>query len=238
DGSDAERFLRCAHDRAWLNGYGWQMMSVAGRFLPRSIVDRMVGQPERLIFEAPPIVELPLLQDAAARRPIVGGSETVDSLKLCPPLNVAEKMQLEKLQAEARMRLEPERRRVRAKYVDDHAADLAARRGITIAAARRVIEKRCDGTLLPDDELHLDDGSVINVGVVLDNPGLYDNATLADPAEGVSYGRGKAYIHVHPDGVQIFSFAHGGMNYRLPYDAAAIRPLVRGAASSGGGPAT
>jgi hypothetical protein len=223
DGSDAERFLRCAHDRAWLAGYGWMMISVAGRFLPRSIVDRLVAQPERLMFEGPPVVEPPLVQDAAARCPIVVVGELVDSLKLCPPLNVVEKAQLEKLQADAKVHLEPERRRAEAAYVDDRAPDLARRRGISLDAARRVIEKRCGGTLLPDDELHFDDDSVLKVGVVLDHSDMYDGDTLADPLEGVQYGRGKAYVHLGADGDWVYSFAHGGMFYHLRYDARAVR---------------
>ena len=43
DGADSERFLRALHDRCWLAGLGWMMVSASGALLERSIVDRMVG---------------------------------------------------------------------------------------------------------------------------------------------------------------------------------------------------
>src|SRR6185369_8207093 len=33
DGSDAERFLRALHDRCWLAGFGWMMVSTSGALL-------------------------------------------------------------------------------------------------------------------------------------------------------------------------------------------------------------
>jgi hypothetical protein len=57
DGGDIPRFLSDFHDRLWLNGYGWGMVSGAGSFLERSLIDKACGSPERLIFEGPPIIE-------------------------------------------------------------------------------------------------------------------------------------------------------------------------------------
>jgi hypothetical protein len=54
DGGDTERFLRALHDRCWLCGLGWLVISAAGQLLDRSLVDRMVGYGERLCFEGPP----------------------------------------------------------------------------------------------------------------------------------------------------------------------------------------
>ncbi len=47
DGADIERFLKTLHQRCWLSGLGWMMISASGQLLERSIVDRMVGAPER-----------------------------------------------------------------------------------------------------------------------------------------------------------------------------------------------
>ena len=63
DGADSERFLRALHDRCWLAGFGWMMVSSSGALLERSIVDRMVGGPERLVFEGGPVLVPPLQQD-------------------------------------------------------------------------------------------------------------------------------------------------------------------------------
>ena len=55
DGADIERFLRALHDRCWLAGLGWFVVSKSGQLLNRSIVDRMVGQASRLVFEGGPV---------------------------------------------------------------------------------------------------------------------------------------------------------------------------------------
>ena len=72
DGRDIERFLRALHDRCWLAGLGWMMVSTSGALLERSIVDRMVGGPERLVFESGPVLVPPLQQDKESRRPLDG----------------------------------------------------------------------------------------------------------------------------------------------------------------------
>jgi hypothetical protein len=53
DGADAERFLTALHDRCWLHGLGWIKPGAAGQMLDRSIVDRSVAAPERLVRGSP-----------------------------------------------------------------------------------------------------------------------------------------------------------------------------------------
>ena len=65
DGADIERALGAIHDRCWLAGCGWFLVGAAGQLLDRSIVDRMVGLPERLVFEGAPVLDPPLVQDHA-----------------------------------------------------------------------------------------------------------------------------------------------------------------------------
>jgi hypothetical protein len=78
DGTDSERFLSILHERCWLSGFGWMIVSSSGALLERSIVDRMVGGPERLVFEGGPVLMPPLQQDkeAAARSPLTGSCST------------------------------------------------------------------------------------------------------------------------------------------------------------------
>ena len=64
DGADSERFLKTLHERCWLAGFGWMMVSSSGALLERSIVDRMVVAPSRPVFEGPPVLEPPLRQKA------------------------------------------------------------------------------------------------------------------------------------------------------------------------------
>ena len=71
DGADSERFLRALHDRCWLAGFGWMMVSPSGALLEplASSTGWSVG-PERLVFEGGPVLMPPLQQDKASRRPI------------------------------------------------------------------------------------------------------------------------------------------------------------------------
>ena len=60
------------------------------------------------------------------------------------------------------------------------------------------------------------------VGDVLANPEFYEGETLADPLEGVAYGRCVAKIMRRADGIPwIHSFAHGRTIYELKLDATA-----------------
>jgi hypothetical protein len=230
DVADAVRFLTALHQRCWLAGFGWIALGAAGQMLERSIVDRMVGAPERLVFEGGPVVEAPIVQDAESRRPMAFAGEVIDTVAICPSLTAVEHFQLRKLIAEAKQRIQPQALHQREAYVADRAQKLAARTGMSIGAATRIIERQCGGVLLADVELPLDDneeGRVVTVADVLDNPATFEGWTLADPLEGVEYGRGKAKIMRHADGTPfIHSFAHGGGSYQLRYDARAVERRI------------
>ena len=114
DGSDAERFLTTLHERCWLHGLGWIKLGAAGQMLERSIIDRSVAAPERLVFEAAPILAKPLKQDHKSRRPIVHDGDILDTLAACPPLTPEEQKAVEKLKAEAKERIKPQAESLRA----------------------------------------------------------------------------------------------------------------------------
>jgi hypothetical protein len=220
DGTDAERFLATLHDRCWLNGLGWIKLGAAGQKLERSIIDRMVAAPERLVFEAAPVLVKPIEQDEESRRPIVHEGEVLDTLAVCPPLTVKEQKAVEKLKAAAKVRIEPEAQRVRAAYIEKNALVLAARMGTSIEAAREQISSRCRGVLLPGDVLAFNDRKLkdcTTVADVLADPKRFEGCALADPIEGVSYGSSTAVVMLRRSDGQpwIKSFAHGGTSYTL-----------------------
>jgi hypothetical protein len=71
----------------------------------------------------------------------------------------------------------------------------------------------------------------VTVADVLADPDRFVGATLADPLEGVEYGRCKAKIMRRADGtLWIHSFAYGRTTYDLKLDAAAVRGAVENAA--------
>jgi predicted P-loop ATPase len=229
DGGDTERFLYTLHDRCWLNGLGWCIVGKDGKLLERSIIDKMVGKGERLVFEGAPVVEHPLVQDAATRKPEVHTGGWLDTITTCPSLSATELAAKARLRAEEDRRLDVEAKETREKYIEAEAKKLQGhRRGMSLAEAKAAIEKRVGGILTPDFILPLDDpDSVVRVGNVLDRPDMFVGLTMADPIEGVDYGRGKATIMMGGDGLPfIHTFAHGGGVYRLCYDAHAIRERI------------
>ncbi|MFO1099288.1 MAG: hypothetical protein U1E81_13720 [Xanthobacteraceae bacterium] len=233
DGADIPRFLQALHDRCWLAGLGWYVVGAGGQLLDRSMIDRMVGLPERLVFEGPPVLEPPLEQDKAARQPVPVSGRELDTFAACPPLTVAEKAALAELKAKAKAALASEAAKVRDSFIADRVSDLVKRTNISEEAARRVIAQQCEGTLLPGVELPFDDPALAGktVGDVLADPDRFVGETLADPIEGIDYGRGKAKIMRRADGsVWIHSFAHGRTTYDLKYDAAAVRAAIEAAA--------
>ena len=202
DGADIERFLRALHDRCWLKGLGWFVVSRSGALLNRSLVDRMVGQASRLVFEGGPVLKPPLQQDKASRRPISIAGVVLDTLAACPPLTIVEQSRLDELKARERERLAPEKAKAQAAFVERQAKKLVARKGISEAAARQVVLRQCEGILRPDIELKFDDPDLAGctVGDVLADPERFEGETLADPLEGEEYGPCKARIMRRADG--------------------------------------
>ncbi len=205
------------------------MVGASGQLLERSIVDCMVGRPERLVFEGGPILKPPLRQDRNSRRPISVSGEALDSVAACPPLTTVEKAKVEDLKAKERHRLKPETAKAHAAFVEREVKRLVKRTNMSSDAAESVVKRLCSGILLPDVVLPFDDKEFAGctVGHILADPERFDGATMADPLEGIEYGRCKAKIMLRPDGTPwIHSFAHGRTIYELKYDARAVRAAM------------
>ena len=230
DASDAERFLRVLHGRCWLAGYGWGMLDEAGKFLERSPIDRVVGSPERLVFEGAPILKGPLRQEG--RDPVAIEGSVLDTVTACPDLTDDELEQVNRFKAAERRRLKPEATKVRNAYVKREAKKIVARNPeITMRAARRAIRLQAvDSILLPHIKLQFDDKNFAGCTVadVLEDPQRFERATLADPVAGIGYGRCKAMVLLHwDDGTPwINSYAHHGRKYQLKYDAVTVRKAI------------
>lgn len=229
DGADVGRFLRALHDRCWLHGYGWLMVGAGGQLLERSIVDRMVHAPERLVFEGTPVLESPLVQDQASRAPVVTEGAELDTGTACAPLTIVEQAKLRELRAREAHRLAPDAARERSAFVARQSKRLAERTGMTAERAAQVIARQCDGVLSSDVMLPFDDENLTDITVadILADPARFEGATLADPLEGVEYGVCKAMVMRRADGTPwIHSFAHGRTMYQLRHDARAIAAAI------------
>ena len=119
---------------------------------------------------------------------------------------------LRDLRAKDAFRLAPDRAKARDQFIATQTEHIVTRTGCTMDAARRTVERQCDGVLHPDVVLPFDDADLAGctVGNVLAEPEKFVGATLADPLEGIGYGICKAMIMRRADGTPwIHSFAHG-----------------------------
>src|SRR5262249_54675788 len=160
DGADSERFLTTLHERSWLAGLGWYVISSSGALLERSIIDRMVGAPERLVFEGAPIGGPRGQKNKETRRPIAVDGAMLDRVAVCPPLSIVERARLDELKAKERERLAPEIAKARTAFIEVQAKKLVERTGMAESTARQRIPRQSDGGFLPDVALVFGEASV------------------------------------------------------------------------------
>jgi len=229
DAADIPRATKVLHQRLWLAGYGWHWLGKVGQILERSIVDQSVGSPERLVFEGPPVLQPPLVQSAKDRKPVVVEGDVVDTKIAIPDLTPAENSRLLRMLASSKRALKPEADRKQAKEDRRLVKKLVRETGVSEKKALEKIKLRHQGKLAPLHPLVFDDASIGEVTVedVLTHPETYVGQTLADPLEGVSYGRCKAKVMRRTGGgLFINSFAHGGATYDLIFDYVVIKKTI------------
>ena len=215
DGNDIERALKDLHDRLWLAGFGYVAVGEIGQLLAYSIVDKSVYGPERLVFEGAPLVEPPLAQDAKVRRPQLHEGMVIDTLQAIPPLSEEETRQVSQMKAEAKRILKPAAAAKRKAWAEE----FAKRRGLSEQEAERIASAAADQYVLAAEfELEFDDDELglRTVADVLADPESFIGQSLADPLEGLGYGRTRAMVLKRQNGTLfINSFAHGGIKYEL-----------------------
>jgi len=229
DAADIPRATKVLHQRLWLAGLGWIWVGSIGQVLERSLVDHSVGSPERLVFEGPPVLLPPLEQSDLARRPVVSEGTVIETHTVLRDLDARERARFQVIVRDKKRQLQPEADALRKRADDRLARDLADKTGIELQVAKVQISKRHRGELLPLHPLQFDDPELgdVTVADVLLNPDRFVEQTLADPLEGVAYGRNKAKVFSRDDGsLWINSFAHGGARYDLIHDAGTLYALL------------
>jgi hypothetical protein len=219
DGKDVQRLLKDLHDRCWLHGFGWHMIGAAGQLLERSLIDRMVGYGERLCFEGAPQIVAPIAQDLEKRVPQAFEGEAIDSGRVVPRLSEYERHRVVDVKGASAGALGKSAAAVRNEHDKKLAEAMSAKSGIPLLKVHRLVAARHRGVLYPDVELEFDHVGSVTAGAVLADPDRFVGETLADPMEGVDYGRCKAKVMKGDDGaVLIHSFAHGRGIYFLRHD--------------------
>jgi len=200
DQRDSRAALAALQARAWDAGLGWIMLSATGATLERSIVDTSVGQPERLFFEAPPILGPGLVRDPA---PILYAEGDAAAAPLTAP-DVLD------LIAAAKAEIRPEAARVETRAKNERRAKRKAAGQSDDQIARA--EELAAGGILDDDAPVYDrHGAPTRVGNLLDDLRRGDSLGLPDPYEGPSYGLDKATLRWDRrfDSPILISHAHG-----------------------------
>jgi hypothetical protein len=89
DGTDIPRFLKVLQERCWLAGLAGYWVNKAGSLIEYSMIDTAVAGAERIVFEADPKVDPPLVQ--AKRAALLRDGRPLVIRAACPDLNATDR---------------------------------------------------------------------------------------------------------------------------------------------------
>ena len=211
-GIDPAALARSIEVRAWNAGYGYITLSANGSMLPRCPVDLAVFAPERLVYEAQP-----LLDSGIARDPREWSSRPGSAL-LHIPDSTPEEIAECKRRITAAMQ-DPELVRKAIVLRDAHYGEcverLARTKGITVDEARERLPKPAadangDVRYLAEDYVLEIKGERITVDELIARGQEFHQCAMPDPIEGSAYGTSTAKFYFDErNGGIIHSLAHG-----------------------------
>ena len=219
-GVDLEKLRRYLVVHLWINGLGYIAFARNGAMLERTVIDPTVLSPERLIYEANPVLGAGLTRRARQWQhrdgiPLSGDFDlTAEEIAKYEQLTAAAKADPEnRAKAEA----------LADRYHEARVDALAQHASISREEAAKRIPKQTpaeregrEQLLQPDDVVEIR-GRRLTVAELLAHGGEYDNLAMPDPVEGAEYGLTTAKFFYN-NGISpcIHSFAHGHSTvYRL-----------------------
>jgi hypothetical protein len=213
--SDIPRYMEVLGERLFLAGFGRIEISRAGSLLTRTLIDLVVGSPERLDFVAGAVCENGMVQKLP--EPVVKNGEMLDTSTLLDP-TADQKIKYTKLLADLKEQAKPKQEEVVNEYIEKEANKLAKVKNITFDEAKEVVVSRQDHVLADDDILffsHIKDG--VSVADVLKDGEAFHGKSLADPLEPEYEGgsKTKAKFFWNDGNPNIHSYAHGSSNYKF-----------------------
>jgi hypothetical protein len=218
DASDIPRAGAAAFGRMILAGLGGIKVAKNGALLVRGMFDGSVFGSERVSYTA-----------GASYGPGIAVTDRGETLLVPGVMVDTRKVFIDLTPAETKIR-DGEIRRLKAAVPGDRvkkqregfeeeAVERMTKRSASREQAREYVKTMHPGyrgSLGAGVVLVFDDFGEVTVAEVLSDPAKYHLATLADPIEGIEYGRGKAKVFVRDDGsIIIHSFAHGGQVFTL-----------------------
>lgn len=235
NGEDVPAILKRIDEELWLKGAGYIKLSASGQRLFRTPVDATVGSPERLVFEAAPVLKDGLTQ-AERHFSLVDGKQL--SWTDIPPLGGFAQFDLDSIRRDAYEAAAADAKKKREAWKADRLRLLINQyvgQGLTEAEARvRALADMASwerAILLGGVMLALEgddaDGHVeqsVSVDAMYENPAEWDGCYCRDPDD-PDKGPQKARVKLNAAGwLFIYSWVGGGRIYLL-------RPSLQGVLS-------
>lgn len=216
DASDIPRAGKALFERLWLNGLGWYEVSKSGALLERSVIDASVWQTNRFDFIGGANCIEPLQQKRG--EPLVIEGEPLDTKATIPDLSKEEQAALLTIKKQLKLECSAEVEAVQQHWMVEVADEIKNKASDPDSVDGLSIAKRAltHAALLGDFPIMLEDGDVVTVGQVLDDPATYHGKKTHDPLE-PDYEGGKVVgkLYLLSGRPTLHSFAHGGKTYKL-----------------------
>lgn len=235
DAADIERAGRDLMDRLWALGFGRFDVSSSGALLERSLFDRNVWQPSRIDFAAGADCGAGLRQERGLPLRIgPNNNRLLDTQNAILSLNPEETQRARENKTRCKAAVDENAKRIRADWRTERVravrqSDPTLTQAAAEAAVTRAIEQQVlEGPWLITVEIA--SGNLVDVSVaeILARPEQYDGKLTLDPIEPTYDGArlvGKLFLsNGKPN---LYSFAHGGCNYRLRVSIPEIQ-LIQG----------
>lgn len=235
DAADIERAGRELMDRLWALSFGRFDVSSSGALLERSLYDGSVWQPSRIDFAAGASCGPGLRQERGLPVRIgPSNNQFLDTRKAIPPLTPEEFQQAKGNKHRCKEAVADEARRIRTSYRADRARTVRQTDPTcTQAAAEAIVTRAIEHQVLEGPwriTVEIKSGELVDVSVaeILARPEQYDGRLTLDPIE-PSYDGGRIVgkLFLSNGKPNLFSFAHGGCNYRLQVSIPEIQ-LIQG----------
>jgi hypothetical protein len=221
DASDIERAGRVISDLCWRNNLGRIDISKSGSMLKRTLFDEAMHQAARLDFIGGAVCTPPLVQDRGVPE-CIGGNNWLDTRTALP--SQTDRREIERIQKAASNAAASIARETREAWLEAKVAEQSpvVQRNERITASnaqrkvRRIYEAAVAGILHGGFSIPMADGTNVSVSDVLDNWQKYDGRKTFDPLEPEHRNYescGKLFLSGGTP--NIYSFAHGGVTYRL-----------------------
>jgi len=223
DAADIERAGRNLMDRLWALGFGRFDVSSSGALLERSLFDRSVWQPSRIDFAAGADCGPGLRQERGL--PIRIGpnnNQFLETQKSIPILTTEETQRANANKRRCKDSVSEKATRIRTAWSDDRVrvvrkSDPTLTKAAAVATVTRAIEHQVlEGPWQITVEVKPGELAELTVTEIFSSSEKYDGKLTLDPIEpDYDGGRMVGKLFLSNGKPNLFSFAHGGCNYRL-----------------------